>query len=182
MIYTFLIYSLPFVLMLWFFSKVAAFMLGTYVMSYGSEEQQKRVAENPSLGYRIGLVFSLFKDKATPTLATAAPPVSRELQAALDELDRLKIERQILEVRREIEALKSGKAPDSASGAPEEPVTPQLPLVAAAVPVAVAAPAVAAAVPMQVQACVEDEPERVPPEELDSVLVRDPHSGELIVA
>lgn len=179
MIYAFLMYSLPFILMIWFFSKVAAFMLGTYVMSFGSQEQQKMAAGNPSLGFRLGLMLSVLKDRAAPVPvapAPQAPEVPTGLQSALEELDKLKVERQILEVRREIEAMKSGT-----STSQSEPSS-QVPL-GAAVAAAVALPVVVAQpVTMPAQASAMEELDHELPAGLEATVVRDPHSGELIVA
>lgn len=184
MIYTFLIYSLPFVLLLWLTVKLASVFLGLYVMSFGNTDQQEMASKNASASYRLGLMFAVMRSHAAPRSQDA--PVSPTLKAAMDELETLKVERETIEVRREIEALRA--SPKAPAALPAAAVT--LPVVAA-----VAVPSLSAAsqqdaieeiAPAQEVAEVAVVGERdelvelVPPADEFSPVVRDPESGDLV--
>lgn len=185
MIFTFLFYSMPFILLFWLFTKLLSVFIGLYVMSFGSQDHQEMVSKNHSVTDRLGVMFAVMRSNAMPKDPNGS--LSPSLKAAMNELETLKIERETIEVRREIEALKT---PIKAASV--------LPVIPATVPVvaAVSVPSLAAASqqdeieeiePVQevAQAAVVGERddelvELVPPADEFSPVVRDPESGDLV--
>lgn len=181
MFFTILYYVLPVVLVLWFGMKMLSGFLGLYVMSYGSESLQDQVSKNTSLSSRMGLMLAVIRSNATPKDPNA--PRSESLRAAMDQLEALKIERETLEVRREIDGLRS-----------PVPVSSAVPVAAAAA--AATAIAVSTTLPAdelddeavvaqasefdQVTMPGEPEEDVMEPPADSSPVIRDPESGDLI--
>lgn len=171
MINTYLVTLVALSLTAWVIAKLASWFTGLYVALFGTAHQQDLLASNPTMGYRLGLLATLWRRRSR------IQPMELRLKAAEAQLEALKVERRILEVRREIDALK-------------EPAPTQKSLAAAVVPVVAAAaiPATAAE-----PAAVKDEADladtsgvdaadQEPPTDAVSPVIRDPMSGDLIAA
>lgn len=160
---------LPFFFALWLCLKLISWFFEAYVTSVGSSDEVKMVSGSVSLAAKAGIFVSVLRGKRSrqddAPVTLPASPVSPELASLNQTLDALRVRKQIVETEREIAKIKQEiDAPQAL------PVAPQPLLVAAA------ATAVAAAAASTTVAVVDEGVEQQ-----ETITVRDPVTGELVV-
>lgn len=163
---------IPGALLFWFAYKLVAWFCEAYISAFGTKESQAMLlAGRASIAAKIGAVLAVARNK--PVQAPAElPGTSPELKAELDRLERLRIKKQILEVERDIEKMSAPGCSETA-GEPKEPAVVAAPTLTVA---AAAAAATAQPVPAPADQGLAQETEE------DTTIIRDPATGEIIVA